>query len=79
MDERTSADGETVYVDQRETRHGSEAAFYVVYADRDGERRWGFQCGNCGALDPSMDTMGRIVCDECGNTRKPEEWDAAHE
>jgi len=26
-----------------------------------------------------MDTMGRIQCTECGNLRKPDEWDAAHE
>ncbi|WP_245626069.1 DUF5816 domain-containing protein, partial [Haloparvum sedimenti] len=39
----------------------------------------GFYCGNCGSLDTAMDTMGRIECNECGNIRKPEEWDAAHE
>ncbi|MFB6211740.1 MAG: DUF5816 domain-containing protein, partial [Halobacteriales archaeon] len=37
------------------------------------------RCGNCETLNNAMDTMGRIVCNECGNTRKPEEWDAAHE
>jgi len=26
-----------------------------------------------------MDTMGRIQCTDCGNIKKPDEWDAAHE
>ncbi len=79
MDELATDTGETVYVERNETRHGSDASFYLVYADPEGQTRWGYQCGNCETLDAAMDTMGRIVCNDCGNTRKPEEWDAAHE
>jgi len=50
-----------------------------VFADADGSSRWGYRCGNCGSFDTAMDTMGRIQCTECGNLRKPDEWDAAHE
>ena len=79
MESHTTADGGTVYVDTSEERIGSEGPFYVVFADADGEERYGYLCAACETLDTAMDTMGRIVCNECGNTRKPEEWDAAHE
>ncbi|WP_096389376.1 DUF5816 domain-containing protein [Halopenitus persicus] len=75
----TSPDGDRVYVDRTAGDRGSEGPFYIAYATERGEDRWGFLCGNCGSLDTAMDTMGRIECNECGNMRKPEEWDAAHE
>ena len=52
---------------------------FLIFADEAGRDRWGFACGHCGSLDTAMDTMGRIQCTECGNQRKPDEWDAAHE
>lgn len=70
---------ETVYVASDETERGSKGPFYVVYKDEAYTVRWGFRCSNCETLNNAMDTMGRIVCNECGNTRKPDEWDAAHE
>jgi hypothetical protein len=76
---RTTPGGETVYVATDEERVGSEGPFNVVYRSEDGDRRWGYLCSVCDSLDTAMDTMGRIVCNECGNVRKPEEWDAAHE
>lgn len=79
METRTTADGETVYVDPEESRVGSKGPFYVVYRADDGEERYGYFCTACETFNNTMDTMGRIVCNECGNTRKPEEWDAAHE
>jgi hypothetical protein len=75
----TTTDGERVYVDRRRTERGATGPFYVVFADEAGCDRWGFACGHCGSLDTAMDTMGRIQCTECGNQRKPDEWDAAHE
>ncbi|MFC6614032.1 DUF5816 domain-containing protein [Halopenitus salinus] len=75
----TSSDGDRVYVDRTERERGSEGPFYAVYVSDRGEDRWGYRCGNCGSLDTAMDTMGRIECTVCGNVRKPEEWDAAHE
>ena len=75
----TDDDGGTVHVDEDEVITGSKGPFHPVYADEAGETRWGYYCAACETLDNAMDTMGRIVCNSCENTRKPEEWDAAHE
>ena len=74
-----SADGQTRYIDPTESERGSLAPFDVVYAGIDREERWGYYCRACGSVDNAVDTMGRIVCNRCGNMRKAEEWDAAHE
>lgn len=79
MREVTTESGKTLYVDETEGEIGSDAPFYAVYATRDRERRWGWFCSHCESLDNAMDTMGRITCNVCGNVRKPDEWDAAHE
>ena len=79
LEARTTSDDEQVYVDRTMGDRGAEGPFYVVFADERGRDRWGYFCGNCESLDTAMDTMGRIQCNVCGNTRKPEEWDAAHE
>lgn len=79
MDTATTADGETVYVATDEGDRGSKGPFYVAYADRERERRYGWVCGHCDSLDTAMDPMGRVECGTCGNLRKPTEWDAAHE
>lgn len=79
MDTQTTPEGQTVFVAEDEAEVGSKGPFYVVYTADDRADRWGFYCSNCETLNNAMDPMGRIVCNECGNTRKPEEWDAAHE
>lgn len=79
METRTAPDGATLYVDRDERERGSDAPFYGVYATSDRTDRWGYLCGNCESLDTAMDPMGRIVCTDCPNARKPTEWDAAHE
>lgn len=79
METRTTREGETVFVADDEAERGSAGLFYVVYRDADRTERFGFLCSSCGTLNNAMDTMGRIVCNECGNTHKAEEWDAAHE
>jgi hypothetical protein len=79
LEPATTEGGRTVYVDQSDVERGSKGAFLVVYADDEGETRWGYRCQNCETFDNAMDTMGRIECNACGNIRKPEEWDAAHE
>lgn len=79
MDEVTTPDGSTAYLATDEGDRGSKAPFFVVYLDSERERRYGWACGNCDGLDVAMDTMGRVTCNECGNLRKPTEWDAAHE
>jgi len=78
--EARELDGDgTVYVDRSQAERGSEGPFFLVYVDPDGERRYGYLCGNCGSLSNAMDPMGRIACNDCPNVRKPTEWDAAHE
>lgn len=79
MENLTTVDGSTVHVDPEEWVRGSKGPFFAVYTTADRSTRYGFQCSNCGTLDNAMDSMGRIVCNECGNTKKADEWDAAHE
>jgi hypothetical protein len=79
LEPRSTPDGETVYVDRSAGEAGSDGPFYVAYLTPDRERRWGFCCGRCDELDNAMDSMGRIECNVCGNRRKPDRWDAAHE
>ena len=56
---------------------GSNGSFYAAY-ETDGETRYGWFCDNCQSLDVVMDSMGRIVCTNCDNGRKPTDWDAAY-
>jgi ribosomal protein S18 acetylase RimI-like enzyme len=71
-------DGTTVYIDHASSDTGSVGVFNPVYNDDDGEERYGYYCANCEQLANSMDSMGRIECDNCGNVRKPTRWDAAY-
>jgi hypothetical protein len=79
MEEREAPDGATLYVDTAEGEIGSKAPFYAAYTSEAADTRWGWFCSNCETFDNAMDTMGRIQCNECGNFRKPDEWDDAHE
>lgn len=79
METATTPEGETVYVARNEGDHGSKGPFFVAYDGPERERKYGWFCSNCNTLDTAMDTMGRIECNQCGNVRKPTEWDAAHE
>lgn len=71
-------DGTTLYVAYREASVGSKGAFHVSYLDEDLESRYGWFCSACESFDNAMDASGRIVCNECGNTRKATRWDAAY-
>jgi len=71
-------DGKSVYINYDEADSGSAGDFFVVYSDEDRTDRYGYCCGNCGELANAMDAMGRVECDNCGNTRKPTRWDAAY-
>lgn len=76
--EPVEVDGETVYIDYENTERGSIAPFYVVYTEEEGEEIYGYWCSEANTLANAMDTMGRIRCDESGNTRKPTRWDSAY-
>jgi hypothetical protein len=71
--------GRTLYVASDEAERGQKGPFLVAYADRGREHRWGFFCTNCETFDNAVDPMGRIECNVCGNFKRPDEWDAAHE
>jgi hypothetical protein len=79
LERRETDDGQTFFVDRGDADRGAKGPFYVVYTGADREERWGFFCGHCRTFDNAMDTMGRIECNVCGNIRKPDQWDAAHE
>jgi ribosomal protein S18 acetylase RimI-like enzyme len=74
----TDASGRRAYVNRSESETGSVSHFYVVYADQNATRKYGYYCENCDSLANAMDSMGRIECDNCGNVRKPRRWDAAY-
>lgn len=68
----------TFYIALDDHKVGSRGDFYVAYTDEDRESRYGFYCNHCLSVDASMDTMGRVQCNNCGNTAKPTRWDAAY-
>jgi len=70
--------GRTVYVDHDNHERGSLAPFHVVFSNQGDDTRYGYFCSNCETLANSMDSMGRIECNNCGNVRKPVRWDAAY-
>lgn len=67
-----------LFVDRTDFERGSSGPFYTVYSDEDRQNKYGYYCGSCETIVTSMDTMGRMECDECGNRRKPSRWDAAY-
>jgi hypothetical protein len=71
--------GGTLYVALDEAERGNKGPFLVAYASPAREDRWGYYCTNCETFDNAMDAMGRVRCNVCGNYKKPDEWDAAHE
>lgn len=72
-----TSDGD-LYVDHQTTTHGSQGPFYAAYREPDGTHRYGWFCSSCESIDTAMDSMGTIVCNMCGNRRKPTHWDAAY-
>ena len=78
LEMRLTPDGDEVFIDFDESDRGSLAPFCAVYRDPHRERRWGWFCTGCESFATSMDTMGRIQCNDCGNTRQPTRWDAAY-
>jgi len=71
-------EGRDLFVNFSEAERGVRAPFYSVYGTRDLADRHGWFCGDCETTDNAMDSMGRIVCNECGNKRKATRWDASY-
>ncbi len=70
-------DGQTLYVNWVESDRGSKAPFFAAYTDDEGEDLYGYFCSNCESFDTAMDSMERLECNDCGNTKKPVRWDAS--
>lgn len=70
-------DGER-FVAYAEGERGLEAPFYPVYETDATEDQQGWFCSNCGATETTMDSSGRIKCNECGNVRKAKRWDDSY-
>jgi len=67
-----------LYVDTDSPEQGSMGVFYPAYTNERHTDQYGFVCGACRSAGVSMDTMGRLECRDCGNERKPTQWDAAY-
>lgn len=67
-----TVDGEEVYLGD-EPISGTEGPFAQTYTDADRTEKHGYYCGNCESTDVSIDSMDRLKCAECGNTRKPDD------
>ncbi len=78
LEMRLTPDGQEVFIDFDESDRGSDGPFCAVFLGPRRERRWGWFCTNCESFSTSMDTMGRIQCEDCGNTRRPTRWDASY-
>ena len=78
LEQVSGPDGESLFVDHADSDRGSKGPFHVVWMDRDREEAYGYFCGNCESLVTSMDAMGGMECNTCGNHRKPTRWDAAY-
>jgi len=73
-----AVDERELYVDRADSDRGSDGPFYTVYTDESRDNKYGYYCGACESLVTSMDSMGRLVCENCGNQLKPTRWDAAY-
>lgn len=71
-------EGRELTVNFSDGDRGGKGVFYTTYTDPDLTEKYGFYCGNCESLNNAMDTMGRIVCGDCGNQRKATRWDASY-
>lgn len=78
VDRIEGPDGGDLFVNFSEAERGVHAPFYPVFRTREFTDRYGWFCGNCESVDNTMDSMGRIVCNNCGNKRKATRWDASY-
>jgi len=74
--ETVTVDGRELVVDGDDRTSGTDAPFLGAFEDDDG--RFGLYCANCGTVAETMDELGRIACDTCGNTHRPDQWDDAY-
>jgi ribosomal protein S18 acetylase RimI-like enzyme len=68
--ETAEVDGRELAVDTDDRTSGTDAPFFGAF---DGDERFGFYCTNCGTVSVAMGEPGRVECDTCGNTHRPDE------
>jgi len=78
LEQIAGPDDRELFVNFSEGERGLRAPFYPVFGTRELQERYGWFCGDCESIDNTMDSMGRIVCNECGNKRKATRWDASY-
>lgn len=76
--EEITVDGSTRFLDAQAAIAGDEAQMLPVFADEAHEDHYGYYCTNCGTFTDSVDGQGRIICEDCGNEHRPEEWDESY-
>lgn len=78
VEQISGPDDRDLSVNFSEAERALRAPFYPVFETQELTDRYGWYCGDCESLDNTMDSMGRIVCNNCGNKRKPSRWDASY-
>lgn len=71
-------EGQTRFIDPRESISGDEGKFLFVYEEDNREDRFGLYCTNCGSFTESIDGDGKVICETCGNVHNPDEWDGSY-
>lgn len=73
-----TVEGATRFIAPKEPIAGDEGQFLLVFETADREDRFGFYCTNCGSFTNSVDDQGKVLCEDCGNEHKPEDWDGSY-
>lgn len=71
------ADGQELHLDREDSIPGRDSPFFRLYTDPDEEDEYGYFCSECGSTDVSADGLDRLVCNECDNLHRADEWDGA--
>lgn len=77
-DESITVEGQTLFLDLQEPLSGEEGQMLLAFQDEAQEDHYGFYCTNCGTFTDSVDGQGKIVCENCGNEHRPEDWDDSY-
>lgn len=78
QDREIVVDGETRYLDPEDPLSGTDNQILPVYEDSAHEDSFGFFCTNCDSYTDSYSSQGMILCDNCGNEHRPDQWDESY-
>jgi len=77
-DEQITVEGEPRFLDPHESISGEEGELLFVFETDQREEHFGFYCTNCGSFTDSVDGLGTVICETCGNEHRPDEWDGSY-